>query len=144
MYSLTAGLLNRSRPYVYDDSRETSIEKRKKNNGQRSFYAGHVAASASATFLTAKIYSDYHPEASAKAWIWAGASAIPAGVSYLRIEAEQHFLTDVTVGYIVGAATGIIIPELHKNDNENLQIYPTTGMSFNSDEYNAMAISLHF
>ena len=142
MYTLTAGLVNRSRPYVY--SEKASDDRRMKNNGQRSFYAGHVAASATATFFAAKVYSDYYPDSSAKTWMWAGAAAIPAGVAYLRIEAGQHFLTDVVLGYVLGAATGILVPELHKRKNDNIQLYPTTGMNFIGDEYKAMVFAYSF
>lgn len=144
MYTLTAGLIDRSRPYVYDDSGDTSDERRMKNNGQRSFYAGHVAASATATFFAAKVYSDFNPESPGRFWMWAGAATIPAGVAYLRIEAGQHFLTDVTLGYVLGAATGILIPELHKRKNENLQIYPSGGTAFNGDTYKSMVIAYRF
>ena len=41
IYTITAGLVNRSRPYVYDNSGDTSEDRRFKNNGQRSFYSGH-------------------------------------------------------------------------------------------------------
>ena len=52
----------------------------------------------------------------------------------MRIKAGKHFLTDNLIGYGVGAAAGILIPELHKKGNKNLQIYPTT--SFNHGVYN--------
>lgn len=142
MYTLTAGLVDRSRPYVY--SEDVSDERRMKNNGQRSFYAGHVAASATATFFAAKVYSDFNPDSPGRIWMWAGAAAIPAGVAYLRIEAGQHFLTDVTLGYVLGAATGILVPELHKRKVDNLQIYPTGGTSFTGDTYKSMALRYTF
>lgn len=59
IYTITAGLVDRSRPYVYDNSGDTSEDRRFKNNGQRSFYSGHVAATATATFFAAKAYSDF-------------------------------------------------------------------------------------
>jgi membrane-associated phospholipid phosphatase len=69
-----------------------------------------------------------------KPYIWGVAAAIPASVGYMRIKAGKHFLTDNLIGYGVGAAAGILIPELHKKANKNLQIYPST--SFNHGEYN--------
>ncbi|MDX1471315.1 MAG: PA-phosphatase [Flavobacteriaceae bacterium] len=65
-YAITAGLVNRSRPYVYDE--DNSLERRLSNNGQRSFYSGHVAAAATATFFAAKVYSDFNPDARGKGW----------------------------------------------------------------------------
>jgi membrane-associated phospholipid phosphatase len=144
MYSMTAGLVDRSRPYVYDDSGETGMDRRMSNNGQRSFYAGHVAASATGTFLAAKIYTDFNPDANGKFWIWVSAAAIPAAVSYWRIEAGQHFLTDVTLGYALGAATGILVPELHKRSDSKLDIYPSAGRSFLGDEYNGFTLRYTF
>ena len=144
MYTLTAGLIDRSRPYVYDHSGDTPLERRLSNNGQRSFYAGHVAASAAATFFAAKVYSDFNPDSPAKPWIWAGAATVPAVVAYLRIEAGQHFLTDVTLGYVLGAATGILVPELHKKKNDNISIYPVSGESRTGDRYKAMTMRITF
>ena len=54
LYTVTAGFVNGSRPYVYDNSGDTPTDKRFKNNGQRSFYSGHVAATATATFFADK------------------------------------------------------------------------------------------
>lgn len=146
MYTITAGLVNRSRPYVYDDSGDTGINRRKSGNGQRSFYSGHVAATATATFYMAKVYSDFNPDASpgGKALIWAGAATLPATVGYFRIQAGQHFLTDIALGYVLGAATGIIVPELHKKKMDGVSLYTTGGQSPLGDDYTAMALRIEF
>lgn len=144
IYSITAGLVNRSRPYVYDNSGDTSHDRRFQNNGQRSFYSGHVAATATATFFAAKVYSDYHPDAEGKAFIWAGAAALPAAVGIFRMEAGQHFLTDVLLGYALGAGVGILVPELHKKENTDIKIYPSSGTSFNGNQYKGMAFRYTF
>ncbi len=144
LYTITAGLVNRNRPYVYDNSGDTSNDRRFKNNGQRSFYSGHVAATATATFFAAKAYSDFNPDANGKVFIWGGAAVLPAAVGVFRMEAGQHFLTDVLVGYVLGAGTGILVPELHKRKNENIDVYPSSGTSFNGDSYNGMAFRYTF
>lgn len=144
IYTITAGLVDKSRPYVYDNSGETSESRRFKNNGQRSFYSGHVAATATATFFAAKAFSDFNPDANGKVFMWAGAATLPAAVGILRIEAGQHFLTDVLIGYVLGAGTGILVPELHKKRNANIDIYPSSGTSFNGDSYNGMAMKYSF
>ncbi len=144
LFTITAGLVDKSRPYVYDNSGDTGEDRRFKNNGQRSFYSGHVAATATATFFAAKAYSDFNPDASGKAFVWVGAAVLPAAVGVFRMEAGQHFLTDVLVGYVLGAGTGILVPELHKRKNENIDIYPSSGTSFNGDNYNGMAFRYTF
>ncbi len=142
MFSITAGLVNRSRPYVY--SEDVPLDRRLRNNAQRSFYSGHVAATATATFFTAKVFSDFNPDANGKAWIWTGAAVLPAAVGYFRIEAGQHFLTDVLLGYGLGAVTGYFVPELHKTRNTSLDVYPSAGISFTGDEYRGMALRYTF
>lgn len=144
LYTITAGLVDRSRPYVYDNSGETSNDRRFKNNGQRSFYSGHVAATATATFFAAKAYSDFNPDASGKVFVWGGAAVLPAAVGVFRMQAGQHFLTDILLGYVLGAGTGILVPELHKRKNENIDVYPSSGTSFNGDSYNGMAFRYTF
>lgn len=144
IYTITAGLVDRSRPYVYDNSGDTPPERRFRNNGQRAFYSGHVAATATATFFAAKVYSDYNPDASGKVFVWAGAAALPAAVGVFRLEAGQHFLTDVLLGYVLGATTGILVPELHKKKNDNMELYPSSGTAYNGDRYKGMALSYRF
>ena len=118
LYTLSAGLIDRSRPLVYPDKNgnfKADIGKRTSNNSQRSFYAGHVAATASASFFAAKIYSDLHPDSKFKPYVWVIAAALPAVTAYYRYEAGEHFLSDCILGYAVGAASGILVPELHKS-----------------------------
>lgn len=141
MYTISAGLVNRSRPYVY--SSEASTAKRTSNDGQRSFYSGHVAATATATFFAAKVYADYHPNSKALPYIWAGAAILPATVGYFRLEAGQHFLTDILLGYVLGAATGYAIPALHKKDSA-LKVYPAGDLGLNGEQIQSLCISYTF
>lgn len=142
LYAVTAGLVNRSRPYVYDE--DVSIGRRTSKNGQRSFYSGHVAASATATFFAAKVYCDYNPDATGKGYIWAAAATVPAVVGYFRLQAGQHFLTDILLGYGLGAASGILIPEMHKTANSSLEVTPVGGRNFRGEDYSGLALRYTF
>ncbi|RMA64483.1 phosphatase PAP2 family protein [Ulvibacter antarcticus] len=144
LFTIAAGLVDKSRPYVYDESGDTDLGRRLKNNGQRSFYSGHVAATATATFFAVKVYSDFNPDSPATPYLWAGAAVLPATVGYLRIEAGQHFLTDVLIGYVLGSATGYFVPELHKTKGAKLDVYPSSGMSFTGENYSGMALRYTF
>jgi len=127
LYTLTAGAISRSRPLVYPGG-TASVDSKTSNNAQRSFFAGHVSASASATFFAAQVFSDFNPDSKAKPWVWAGAAAIPAVVGYLRYQAGQHFLSDILVGYGVGMSCGIFIPRLHRTAAfRNLTVLPQVG-----------------
>ncbi|WP_144963239.1 phosphatase PAP2 family protein [Gillisia sp. Hel_I_86] len=142
LFTITAGLVEKSRPLVYNESLET--EKRIDSDEQRSFFAGHTAATAAASFFAAKVFNDFNPDSPLKPFVWGVGAAVPALVGYMRIKAGKHFLTDNLIGYGVGAAAGILIPELHKKGNKNLQIYPTA--SFNQGEYKfaSQGLALNF
>ncbi|GLB50440.1 phosphatase PAP2 family protein [Neptunitalea lumnitzerae] len=141
MYTISAGLVNRSRPYVYSEN--APMEKRTSSSGQRSFFSGHVAATATATFFAAKVFADYHPNSNARFFVWTGAAVIPAAVGYYRLEAGQHFLTDVLLGYGLGALTGYAVPALHKKDRK-VRLYPTSEVDIYGNNVQALGISYRF
>jgi opacity protein-like surface antigen len=124
MFSLSAGGIDRSRPLVY--SMSAPMDKRIDKDSQRSFYAGHTAATATATFFLAKVFQDFNPDSKAKPYIWAAAALVPASVGYLRLKAGQHFLSDNLIGYAIGAGIGILVPQLHKKtSNTNFSLSPS-------------------
>jgi len=116
---ITTGLTNlvkvavrRKRPFMYNDS--APIDLKMKKSAQYSFFSGHTSVTASMSFLTAKLYHDFYPDSSARPYVWATAAIIPALTGYLRIRGGKHFVTDVVVGYAVGALVGILVPQIHK------------------------------
>ena len=122
LYTMTAGTVQRSRPLVYPDKEgnyRADEGKRASNNSQRSFYAGHTAATASASFFAAKVFSDLNPDSKFRTYVWIAAAALPAVTGYFRYEAGEHFLSDNVLGYAIGAASGILVPALHKNKMMN-------------------------
>lgn len=142
IYSITAGLVNKSRPYVYDEN--LNLNRRLNASGQRSFFSGHTAVTATATFFVAKVYQDFNPGSPGIPYVWAGAIVLPATVGALRIEAGQHFLTDVLLGYAIGAGIGYFVPELHKKKNQSLRLSPVSGMDFKGDNYQGISLSYRF
>ncbi|PRY10689.1 PAP2 superfamily protein [Pontibacter ummariensis] len=130
IFTLTNGNVERTRPLVY--SEDVDISEKNDGNARNSFFAGHTAATASATFFAAKVFHDFNPDSKARPYIWAAAAAIPATVGYLRLRAGKHFLSDNLIGYAVGAAAGILVPQLHKKTNKtNLSLIPVSGRYFN-------------
>ena len=130
--------IDRIRPLVYhpDVSYEDKTFVRNKN----SFYSGHTSTSAAASFFVAKVYCDYHPELGNKKFIFYGLALIPPAITgFYRYKGMKHFPTDVLTGMAVGAATGILVPHLHKHrKNKNLTLVPVTG------RYTGLAMSLTF
>lgn len=133
-------LTNRIRPFVYYD--EIPLEDKTGSGTTDSFFSGHTSTTAAASFFAAKVYSDYHPElGNKKYFIFAAALIPPAIVGYNRYRALKHFPTDVMTGTVIGAATGILVPHLHKivkRKHENLSVMPYTG------KYSGIAVSLKF
>lgn len=129
MFSITAGLVNRPRPLVYGAN--TPMDRRTSNNSQRSFFAGHTAATAASSFFTAKVFSDMNPDSKLKPVVWVVAAGLPALVGYQRYKSGQHFLSDNILGYAIGAATGILIPKWHKTAaSKNMSIMPAFGPNY--------------
>lgn len=128
LYTFTAGLVDRSRPLVYNTSLDQHV--RTEKGAQRSFFAGHTAATAAASFFAAKVFHDFHPDSPAAPYVWIAAAAVPAWVGYLRLEAGKHFFTDNLLGYGVGALSGILIPELHKKENSRISLFPSAGRDY--------------
>lgn len=126
LFTMTNGNVPRNRPLTY--SPEVELKEKMRANAQNAFYAGHTAASASAAFFAAKIFHDFNPDSPARPYVWAAAAAVPATVGYLRLRAGKHFLSDNILGYAMGAAAGILVPQLHKKTNKtNLSLVPVSG-----------------
>lgn len=121
-------LVDRIRPLAYYD--ELSMEEKRKEGTKDSFFSGHASWTAGASFFMAKVISDYHPELGPKKWfVFLGALAPPMFVGYFRIRGLKHFPTDVMLGTAVGAATGVLVPHLHKRKiiSNNISIAPFAG-----------------
>ena len=109
---ITKRVVLRDRPYVFNQ--DAPLELRLSTKSKLSFFSGHTAMTASFTFFTAQVWSDYHPESRWKPAVWAAAAAVPAVTGYLRIRAGRHYFTDVVSGYAIGALVGVLVPRLHK------------------------------
>ncbi|MEO6758690.1 MAG: phosphatase PAP2 family protein [Saprospiraceae bacterium] len=111
--SLTKELVHRPRPFNYNP--EAPLADKLQSDARRSFFSGHTSTTAAMTFATAKIWTDYHQNSNWKPVVWVAAAAIPATVGYLRMRGGKHFLSDVAVGMVVGAASGILVPHWHRS-----------------------------
>ncbi|MFC6996107.1 phosphatase PAP2 family protein [Rufibacter roseus] len=124
LFTMASAAFPRARPLTY--SPDVEMREKTRSNSQNSFYAGHTAAVSTVSFFTAKIFHDYNPDSPARPFVWAGAALVPAAVGYLRLEAGKHFLSDNIIGYGVGAAVGILVPQLHKKtNNSGISLFPS-------------------
>ena len=130
-YGITSSvknLSNRTRPYVYNPN--VPIEERTGSLSRKSFFSGHTSHTAAFSFFFAKVLSDFHPnmKTGLKITMWTVAVAVPASTAYLRVGSGKHFATDVITGFVVGATTGWLVPQLHKKKVKAsaFSVFPTT------------------
>jgi membrane-associated phospholipid phosphatase len=122
--NLVKSSVSRSRPYTYNA--DVPMDKKATIDARRSFFSSHTSITATNCFFAAQVMSDYYPKTWMSYSTWGVASALPAVVGFMRIEAGRHFPTDVITGYTVGALCGILVPYLHKK-NSNSAV--TVGMN---------------
>jgi len=111
-------IFNRTRPFVYNP--EVANDEKFTRNAHLSFFSGHTSVTATFSVLVAKVINDYHPhlKKGIKTGLWSFALTLPAAIGYLRVEGGRHFITDVAVGYAIGAVVGYLVPQLHKRKKE--------------------------
>ncbi len=118
LYFTAIASVRRPRPLAYNTA--LSLAERTGIGMSKSFFSGHVSFSATATFFVVKTYTDYHH---IKGWprllLYGAASVPPLLVGYFRVESGRHFKTDVITGFIAGATSGILVPELFRNKNKD-------------------------
>lgn len=109
--SVTKESVLRNRPFMYND--QVPMSYKIKKDARKSFFSGHTSFSAFSTFMTAKMFSDHYPNNKYKGAVWATSSIIPAVTGFLRYWGGKHYPSDILVGYLVGAAVGILVPQIH-------------------------------
>ncbi len=107
----TKNFISRPRPFAYYSA--APLEARTGVDARKSFFSGHTSMTAANSFYAAKIFADLYPDSKMKPWVWAAAAVIPAVTAQQRMAAGKHFLSDVLVGYAVGAFMGWGIPHWH-------------------------------
>ncbi|PSR12524.1 MAG: hypothetical protein DA408_13405 [Bacteroidetes bacterium] len=112
LINLTKTIARRTRPFVYNGSAPMALKL--KQSARFSFYSGHTAVSSFFTFCGAQMYHDIYPGSRSRGAVWATAAVIPLLTGYGRVRAGRHFLSDVLVGYGVGALLGVVVPRLHR------------------------------
>lgn len=84
-------------------------------------YCGHTATAIASTYFMVKVYCDYHSEIGGRKYILYGIATIPPLIEgYFRVKAMLHFPSDVMVGMVIGAACGVLVPEIHRFQNHKV------------------------
>ncbi|UII20035.1 phosphatase PAP2 family protein [Fulvivirga ligni] len=119
IYSMTASHVDKYRPLAY--SPDAPMSERMSSKAKNSFYGGHPTITATSLFFVAKVVSDYYPDRKGLHWVlYTAASVATLGNAYLRYRAGKHFLTDLMIGIPIGTLNGILVPQIHKVKNVNM------------------------
>lgn len=111
---------NKYRPVTYYT--QLPVTDRNPGNNRNSMYSGHEATAIASTYFLVKVYSDYHPEiGNTKYLLYALATLPPLAEGYLRVRGLEHFPSDVLVGLVIGAACGVLVPEVHRFKNHKVE-----------------------
>ena len=102
----------RERPWVHDLAPEDKATTGRPEQNNLSFISGHTAT-AFALAVSSGTVASRRGRRVAPA-IWATGLALAATTAYLRIAAEQHYLTDVLAGVGAGVGIGLAVPYLHR------------------------------
>ncbi|MFI5219935.1 MAG: phosphatase PAP2 family protein [Bacteroidia bacterium] len=113
IYTGCVYFVDRYRPQTYNTS--IPVEDRTGGNYKDAFIAGHPALVATATFFTAKVYSDYNPDSKFKYALYGLAVGATGYTVYLRHIAGKHFPSDFILGVSTGILSGMLVPHFHKN-----------------------------
>lgn len=139
LFTTSVGNVYRYRPYLYGTEGGNGRSGKIATN---SFFAGHTAHTATATFFAAKVFHDFNPGSAAEPFVWGAAAVVPAAVAYYRIQAGKHFLTDNLVGYAVGATMGVVVPQLHKKAGRSgVSAVPMQGLNVNGFAYSGLVLT---
>lgn len=117
---LTKSLAPRPRPYAYAHGTAAG-------EADRSFYSAHTTVSFAAVVSTFMVLDEKPPEISTALLI--AALGVASSVGVLRVTSGRHFLSDVVVGALTGAAIGWVVPTLHRRDRPLSLIVSPTGLA---------------
>ncbi len=109
--SLAKAFVNRARPYMYYDNRPMDLVN--EGDWNDSFMSGHSTLAFTGASFLSYVFSKYFGDSPLKYVVTAASYTVAATTAVLRVAGENHFLTDVLAGAVVGTASGFLVPWLH-------------------------------
>lgn len=100
--------VERRRPGYIDEP----LDQPRTVNGNLSFFSGHSTQAFVLATSAGTIASLHHERLAPLVWVLGLTAATTTAM--LRVAANEHFVTDVLTGAVVGSAIGAIVPVLHR------------------------------
>ena len=104
--------VRRPRPYMYTPGLNPS--QREGPEADFSFFSGHTSGTFAMATAVAYTYSLRHPRSRWQALVWTLALAGATTEPVLRVLSGDHFPVDCIAGVLVGSASGLLFPALHR------------------------------
>ncbi len=101
--------VSRQRPYIHYEQLSGVMFKSTADDNA-SFFSGHTTFAFAVATAGGTVASLRHYELAP--FIWAVGMGLATLSGYLRVAADQHYLSDVIVGGVVGSAVGVAVPLL--------------------------------
>lgn len=115
--------VGRSRPYAWLAGNHPGDR-----DANLSFFSGHTTFAFAVAASTSTLLLEQHAPGAVA--VSATAFALAGATGYLRLAAQQHYLTDVLAGAAVGTAVGWAVPHFFhapRSDGKGLQLAPAAG-----------------
>ena len=109
--ALLKSTIVRYRPYAYSTSTPPDFSVA---DIAASFPSANSSLAFSAAVFAGYVFDALYPDSSLRPWIWAGGLGAATAVSTLLVAGGDHFLSDALAGAAIGAASGFLVPLLHK------------------------------
>jgi len=115
-------IVGRERPFVHELPEAGKPNTAHPSDNNLSFYSGH-ATLAFAMAVSGGTVASMRGYRLAP-WIWGAGLSLAAATAYLRIAADRHYASDVTVGAVIGSLTGFAVPYLFHNPKRQYTVAP--------------------
>ena len=123
-------VLGRSRPYTERDSTDVDFFALSRNTDFHSMPSAHTSSAFAMMTVIAKQYSHW--------WVEIPAYAFATGVAFQRIEAREHWMSDVIVSGIMGYFVASVLVKKHaKGESQKYALKPFVSA-------NSIGLSLRF
>lgn len=114
---MVSGFVSRERPYGRECRRDETFAKTddcERYNRYRSFFSGHASQAFVAAALTCAHHSSFplYGSRTADQAACVAMFALATATGMLRVVADQHYVSDVTIGALLGTAIGFGVPYL--------------------------------
>jgi len=114
--SLSKGLFGRSRPYTERGAQAFNLFKFSLGREYLSFPSGHSSSAFAMMTVIAKQYDQW--------WIKYPAYTLAVSVALQRMEARQHWASDVVVGGVIGYCVSSTLVSRHRGKTNNQPLIP--------------------